>query len=877
MNFKLLLLGGLALCLSACVRQINPLDPVGPKEETARKEQNYYPGRMNILVTEELAIQLEASMDEEGFVQGAQTKALSFPIDELGIVRMRRMFPDAGKFEARTRAAGLHRFYIVEFDQAQSLTKAETDFLSVPGVETAEPDPRIKLAGDPKVTGYAEMPQAASDSEMPFDDPRLPQQWHYYNNGTASSSLSGCDINVFPIWENYTTGRPDVVVAVVDGGVDYTHEDLADNMWTDPSVKGRKVYGHNFFDNSPQITADKHGTHVAGTIAAVNNNGIGVCGVAGGNKAAGQPGVKIMSCQIFSGEDGSGNGPEAIKWAADHGAIVSQNSWSYVDAKTCPMGLRAAVDYFNQYAGIDENGAQVGPMAGGVVIFSAGNENRDWGSSDYEGMITVAAVGADYRRAYYSNYGSWVDLSAPGGDVKKGNQVLSTLPGNEYGYMQGTSMACPHVSGVAALMVSRLGKPGFTGAALRKLLLENTTDISSYNRSFAIGSGLVNAYKAIVGSGGKAPDSIKSFNVSAQSNSVSFNATVPADADDGKPASIIVYYDKKPEVNPAEAMFGVFYVGGVKVGGTLSGSVSGLEFNTDYYFCAVACDLAGNHSAPTAVQHVRTGANSDPVISVEGPTSFRLKAHETVSMDFTYTDPDGHYMTIALDAASKAETLDTLDKSHPHVVIRGQLADTGDYKSKIVVTDIYGARAELNFKYTIMENTAPVLVDRMSDLIFGVRGEKRELPEADYFYDADGEQLTYSIVNSDENVANVNYSRGKFYITAIGLGYADVTIVGRDVRGMQVSQQFKILVRESAEPVDVYPNPVSDYLYVRTSESASASLRVVNISGAAVYEDNLTITPFDPAKVDVRAFAPGVYTVLLDYNGEQIKKSIVKL
>ena len=277
MNLKLLLLGGLALCLSACVRQINPLDPVGlEEEETARKEQNYYPGRMNILVTEELAIQLEASMDEEGFVQGAQTKALSFPIDELGIVRMRRMFPDAGKFEARTRAAGLHRFYVVEFDQAQSLTKAETNFLSVPGVEAAEPDPRIKLMGDPEVTGYVEAPLAASDSEWPFDDPFLPQQWHYYNDGTTFGSLSGCDINVFPVWENYTTGRPDVIVAVVDGGVDYTHEDLADNMWTDPSVKGRKVYGHNFFDNSPQITADKHGTHVAGTIAAVNNQGIGV-------------------------------------------------------------------------------------------------------------------------------------------------------------------------------------------------------------------------------------------------------------------------------------------------------------------------------------------------------------------------------------------------------------------------------------------------------------------------------------------------------------------------------------------------------------------------------------------------------------------------
>ena len=275
MKIKMLLLGGLVLCLSACVRQIVPAEPELPQDPTARIEENYYPGRMTVLVTEDLASELEARTNDEGFVEGARTKALSFPFDELGIVRMRRMFPDAGKFEARTRAEGLHRFYVVEFDPAQSLTKAESDFSAIPGVEKAEPDPRVKLVGDPQLVAYAEGGSAVQTAAMPFDDPQLPRQWHYYNDGTASSALSGCDINVFPVWEHYTTGNPDVVVGVVDGGVDYTHEDLADNMWTDPDIKGRKVYGFNFCKNTAEVTADSHGTHVAGTIAAVNNNGIG--------------------------------------------------------------------------------------------------------------------------------------------------------------------------------------------------------------------------------------------------------------------------------------------------------------------------------------------------------------------------------------------------------------------------------------------------------------------------------------------------------------------------------------------------------------------------------------------------------------------------
>ena len=176
-----------------------------------------------------------------------------------------------------------------------------------------------------------------------------------------------------------------------------------------------------------------------------------------------------MSCQIFEGKE-SGSGAEAIKWSADHGAVISQNSWGYPTLDATPASVKSAVDYFEKYAGVDENGKQVGPMKGGLVIFAAGNEGKNTSSSDYEKILAVTSVGADYKRAYYTCYGNWADVIAPGGDAKKGNQVLSTIPGNKYGKMQGTSMACPHVSGVAALVLARFGGDGYTPAALRKQL-----------------------------------------------------------------------------------------------------------------------------------------------------------------------------------------------------------------------------------------------------------------------------------------------------------------------------------------------------------------------------------------------------------------------
>ena len=446
--------------------------------------------------------------------------------ERYNVTGMERLFADNGCAE-RTRKAGLDLSYIIRFEG--SAEQVAEDFGEIAGVNHVEIPRRItKVGGMSRKSGtpwrkLMALPKAAP-SNYPFNDPLFGGQWPLYNDGTINANAqAGADINVLPAWEK-TAGRSDVIVAVVDEGVEYTHPDLAGNMWSG--------IGKNFCDrDNDDITwGEGHGTHVAGTIAAVSNNGIGISGIAGGT--GGGNGAKIMSCEIFHPTDGhydanSNATADAIKYAADNGAVICQNSWGYAAGalsydqwSSADRATKEAIDYFIRYAGMSPDGeTQTGPMAGGVVIFAAGNEYSRLASypAAYDACISVASISCTYEAAWYTNYGSTVDICAPGGgdeanfvnlisydegynlstiptNLQNGDSFVYTYANGEtetktidyvsstvgYGYMMGTSMACPHVSGVAALIVSQFGAPGFTNEQLKEKLFSTARDIDSY-------------------------------------------------------------------------------------------------------------------------------------------------------------------------------------------------------------------------------------------------------------------------------------------------------------------------------------------------------------------------------------------------------------
>lgn len=512
-------------------------------EEGMTSPQPQDPFEQNGMVRGELQVKLDRETADAMNVTRTRSGELTtgnLSFDEIcsrfKVTGMERMFPDDG-YPNRTRESGLDRWYIVRFEgDDEQIAEA---FRRQEGVEYAVNPFRIKRIGRTVSKGAAApaVPETrAVPRDYPFNDPLFSEQWDLYNDGSINSSAKkGADINVLPAWEK-TTGRNEVLVAVVDEGVQYNHPDLAANMW-----EGK---GKNFCsaDNDDITWGIGHGTHVAGTIAAVSNNGIGISGIAGGDGSGN--GVKIISCEIFHPTNeaynaNSLNTGQAIKYAADRGAVICQNSWGY-DAGAyntttqwagADQPVKDAIDYFIKYAGMDDKGRQTGPMKGGVCIFAAGNESS--GLKGYPGAydecISVSALACNYEAAFYTNYGPTVDIAAPGGggwaslrnpqtlaytagyilstiptDLHNGQRYtsidsngkpetvtidyVSTTPG--YGYMNGTSMACPHVSGVAALIVSRFGKTGFTKEDLKKIMLTDTgIDIDQYQGNVYDGSG----------------------------------------------------------------------------------------------------------------------------------------------------------------------------------------------------------------------------------------------------------------------------------------------------------------------------------------------------------------------------------------------------
>ena len=414
-------------------------------------------------------------------------------------VATRPLFP-RGKNSVKS---SLDKWYLLTFDQRADVRAIAERVCEDSRVEKVEFSVYIQRPEYKRVEAPASRPEPTRATLYPFNDPELPWQWHYHNDGNIGDySVAGADINLLSAWK-YCTGDNRVIVAVLDGGVMYNHKDLVDNMWVNEAEKSGKsgvdddgngyvddIYGFNFVSYTGKVTADDHGTHVAGTISAVNNNGFSGCGIAGGT--GNKDGVRIMSLQIFEGEDGcySEQIAEAFSYAADNGAVLANNSWGYdpgaytkdSEYERWDSAIKNAIEYFESNAKLE------GVIDGGVVIFAAGNEETNMAGypGAYNKYISVSAMGASYKAAYYTNYDSGVNICAPGGDTTDGTVLTisstSVTEKDGYEYMQGTSMATPHVTGCAALALSYAAKTGkhLTSAELKNLILTSVHDINQY-------------------------------------------------------------------------------------------------------------------------------------------------------------------------------------------------------------------------------------------------------------------------------------------------------------------------------------------------------------------------------------------------------------
>ena len=530
-----------ALSLSSCNDNVITNNVPDVQETTPSLTVDAVDGELLIKFAPEMTEILDNCFATRAAGAGKATRSGIPSTDEvlaiLGAYSFERVFPVDPRTEERTREAGLHLWYQVRFDENVDLDAAVKQLAKLGEISKIQCNKRIyridnRVAKESLPVGATRSANVADD--LLFNDKRLSEQWGYINKGgyrfeySLVKDSAGCDVGCEEAWK-LCTGDSSIIVGVMDEGVHWEHPDLNANIWVnydeeyasteDKDNNGYKGdrYGYNFASDRGYISTTStndtgHGTHVAGTIAAVNNNGEGVCGIAGGDAAAGKKGARIMSLQIF--DDGRASTlameAKAFKYAADNGAVIMQCSWGYNSAysnivqgytpgpasekewETLYPLEKEAIDYF-----INNAGSPNGVIDGGIVVFASGNEFAGMSAypAAYSKCISVSAIAGDYTPATYSNFGVEVDLCAPGGDgdyygapgtdYENGGMILSTIVVEgkpTYGYYEGTSMACPHVSGVIALGLSYAveQRRHFRAEEFVDLVYSTATDIDGY-------------------------------------------------------------------------------------------------------------------------------------------------------------------------------------------------------------------------------------------------------------------------------------------------------------------------------------------------------------------------------------------------------------
>lgn len=491
-------------------------------------------------------------------------------------------------------------------------------------------------------------------------------------------------------WQTYTTGSDSVVIANIDTGINYSHPDLAANAWRNPfEVAGNgidddnngyvdDVYGIDTANHDSNPFDDQgHGSHTSGTLAGVGNNGQGVVGI--------NWNAKVLACKFLNAE-GFGTDAGAIE-CFDYIVLmksrginirVSSNSWGEQRGSGAPaVALQAAINAAGD--------------AGVLNVFGAGNDGTnndlspfDPASYDLPSIVSVASSGPTDRKSFFSNFGAAsVDLAAPGEDI------VSTSLGSDYVSASGTSMATPHVAGVAALLAGM--DPSLTPDAIKALLMDNV-DQSSRWTGRVLSGGRLNAYKAATAVGTNPNNEAPSVMLTAPAEGANYKAPVnisleAAAADtDGSVKMVTFFANGAPLGSDTTAPYGVTWVNAAPGSYTLTAMAQDDKFKT-------------TTSAPV---HIFVADNTPPTVGITSPAggaSFTSPAEVTIEADAA--DSDGAVIKVEFFADGLSLGTDTVA---PFTAIWKPAA--GPHVLKAIVTDNVGATTT-SAPVNIVVNTIP--------------------------------------------------------------------------------------------------------------------------------------------------------------------------